>query len=728
MLIGLLVIIGVPLFGIICFLLLRLRDKVRALQSAVDRLSQQLTNLQSGSVAVPPPLPAALTPSSAQRLVPPPLPPAANAAPAAAPRSAKPLDWEAFLGVKLFAWIGGFVLFLGLAFAISYAFENNLIGPGLRVTGGGIVGLALVAAGLLSARRGYHAPAFSLSATGVLVLYTATYAAHAYYALVPLSVATVLMMLITAGALLLAVHLDAEVVVVLGILGGFLTPPLLWTGGSNPVPLFGYTAVLNLGTAAVALHKRWHWLVPLAALATVVTAFAWLIEFFSPAIAGTARWVFLLFLVQFIAIALTRQRAATAEDWTAIGAAIVGFGAIAAAMSFAYAGDATVHSAAFTFPFLLLANAGLLLLVIARNARTGGGSRDWIAAIALLLTWTVELGWHEERLGATSGAAPLLWYVAILALYVGFPYFAGRTERWPWSIAAVAGPLQFYLVHRGAAVTAPSLVNGLLPAAFALPYLLGVWFLVQRREIAPASADQRLASQSGAALLFLSLIMAVQFEREWITLGWALEGVALLLLYRVVPNPQLRWTAVIVLCAAFSRLALNPAVWEYHPRTGVPIWNWYLYAYGITAGCLLVAAKLLGREHKYPSRLLYTLGTITAFLLLNIEIADYFSVGPTLTFAFTGNFGRDMTYSIAWALFAFALLLIGMRQKARAARYAGIALLLTTLAKLFLNDFANLGPLYRIGAFIAVAVILIVASFVYQRFLAPTADNQDAAA
>jgi uncharacterized membrane protein len=515
---------------------------------------------------------------------------------------------------------------------------------------------------------------------------------------------------------------------VLGILGGFLTPPLLWTGGSNPVPLFGYTAVLNLGTAAVALHKRWHWLVPLAALATVVTAFAWLIEFFSPAIAGTARWVFLLFLVQFIAIALTRQRAATAENWTAIGAASVGFGAIAAAMSFAYAGDATVHSAAFTFPFLLLANAGLLLLVIARNAGTGGGSRDWIAAIALLLTWTVELGWHEERLGATSGAAPLLWYVAILALYVGFPYFAGCTERWPWSIAAVAGPLQFYLVYRGAAVTAPSLVNGLLPAAFALPYLLGVWFLVQRREIAPASADQRLASQSGAALLFLSLIMAVQFEREWITLGWALEGVALLLLYRVVPNPQLRWTAVIVLCAAFSRLALNPAVWEYHPRTGVPIWNWYLYAYGITAGCLLVAAKLLGREHKYPSRLLYTLGTITAFLLLNIEIADYFSVGPTLTFAFTGNFGRDMTYSIAWALFAFALLLIGMRQKARAARYAGIALLLTTLAKLFLNDFANLGPLYRIGAFIAVAVILIVASFVYQRFLAPTADNQDAAA
>ena len=79
-----------------------------------------------------------------------------------------------------------------------------------------------------------------------------------------------------------------------------------------------------------------------------------------------------------------------------------------------------------------------------------------------------------------------------------------------------------------------------------------------------------------------------------------------------------------------------------------------------------------------------------------------------------------MTYSIAWALFAFTLLLVGMKRKTRFVRYAGLALLIITLAKLFLHDLVNLSPLYRIGAFMAVAVILIVASFVYQRFLRPT--------
>ena len=59
-------------------------------------------------------------------------------------------------------------------------------------------------------------------------------------------------------------------------------------------------------------------------------------------------------------------------------------------------------------------------------------------------------------------------------------------------------------------------------------------------------------------------------------------------------------------------------------------------------------------------------------------------------------------------------------------RYAGLALLVVTLFKLFLHDLGNLSQLYRIGAFIGVAVILIVASFVYQRFLRPKADEQDA--
>jgi uncharacterized membrane protein len=136
-------------------------------------------------------------------------------------------------------------------------------------------------------------------------------------------------------------------------------------------------------------------------------------------------------------------------------------------------------------------------------------------------------------------------------------------------------------------------------------------------------------------------------------------------------------------------------------------------------GAWLFRAPRLSPFERVAPILLNSLGAVLTFLLLNIEIADYFSVGPTLTFSFSGNFARDMTYSIAWALYAFALLLVGMKQRIGWVRYAGVALLLVTLGKLFLHDLGNLSQLYRIGAFIGVAIILIVASFVYQRFLVP---------
>jgi uncharacterized membrane protein len=177
-----------------------------------------------------------------------------------------------------------------------------------------------------------------------------------------------------------------------------------------------------------------------------------------------------------------------------------------------------------------------------------------------------------------------------------------------------------------------------------------------------------------------------------------------------------------LLVIAFVRLAFNPAVLEYHRRAAMPIFNWYLYAYGLVAISLFAGAKLLAPPRHLVLRsnvrpVLATLGTVLAFLLLNIEIADFFSApGSTLTFEFRGNFARDMTYSIAWALFALVLLVAGIAKKVPAARYAAIGLLGVTLLKLFLHDLAQLAQLYRIGAFIGVAVIAMLASFLFQKF------------
>jgi uncharacterized membrane protein len=87
-----------------------------------------------------------------------------------------------------------------------------------------------------------------------------------------------------------------------------------------------------------------------------------------------------------------------------------------------------------------------------------------------------------------------------------------------------------------------------------------------------------------------------------------------------------------------------------------------------------------------------------------------------LTFEFGGNFARDLAYTVGWALFALALLGVGIWRSARAARYAALALLSVTLLKLFFHDLAQLGQLYRVGALVVVAAVAILASVLYQRF------------
>jgi hypothetical protein len=368
-----------------------------------------------------------------------------------------------------------------------------------------------------------------------------------------------------------------------------------------------------------------------------------------------------------------------------------------------------------------------LLLVVLMLGLTRLYSIDWMPAVGLVCVAALETTWHFNRFNPADPAQALTWYLVFLAVFSLFPFlflskFSDKVV--PWAAAAMAGPLQFFLVHRLMKAAYPNEVMGLLPAAFVIPSLLSLVVVLKKLPAVGAARMTQLAWFGGVALFFITLIFPIQFERQWITIGWALEGAALLWLFHRVPHAGLRLAGAGLLLAAFARLTLNPAIFDYHPRSATAIFNWYLYAYGIVTICLFVGARLLAApRHEVlkvnASPILTGLGTVLAFLLLNIEIADYFSApGSTLTFQFSGDFARDMTYSIAWAVFALVLLVTGIAKRVRTPRYAGLGLLGVTILKLFFHDLAQLDQLYRIGAFVAVAAIAMLASFAYQRFYA----------
>jgi Predicted membrane protein len=897
--------------------------------------------------SVPPPIPEKFIKSSVPEITRPPKP---------------SINWEQFMGAKLFAWIGGFALFLGVAFFVKYSFEHNLISPEMRVAIGFVVGASLVIGGLLLKRKENAVTAQTLCATGILVLYAVTFACRAYYhfAFFGLIPTFLLMTLITAIAFLLAVRLNAMVVAVLGIAGGFLTPVLLSTGEDHPLGLFVYIALLDVGLLAVAQRQRWNALPILGAFGTALMQLAWITTFFTAekyfagnkilvvmavfagfqglflaaaawakrtgqtnrellacalGLAGAAilsafyllsfptiahrpvvlfSYVFILDL-GVLALALLENRLTIANGlaglavfiflaaWTnfylttrylyialtfyfvfalfhsatplvlqpvrkiqvpwwsqafpalslllmlmpifqitelslavwpfVLIVDLLAFGLVLATgrllpilamlllslvaiggwllripseltglptALFILAGFATFFlvaagwagghfgvtktgapkffgnitdsanlsvqlpalSAAMPFLLLIMVTVRLplvnpspvfclaLLLIILLLAMSERLSLDLLPVVGLACVLALEHAWHFEHFNPSNpsrAAIPLIWYLGFYAVFMVFPFifhrkFAGKTA--PWIAAALAGPLNFYLVYDLVRNAYPSRFPGLVPLAFALPSLLGLLILLKGTPLTSPARNAQLALFGGATLFFITLIFPIQFDRQWITVGWALEGAALCWLFRRVPHPGLRLTGVFLLVIVFARLALNPAVLSYHPRAAFPMLNWYLYAYGIATVCLFAAGRFLAPPRNLVlgsnvRPLLYTLGTVLAFLLVNIEIADYFSTSGTvaLTFQFSGNFARDMSYSIAWALFALLMLIVGIRKQIAPVRYASLGLLGLTVLKLFFHDLSQLDQLYRISAFVAVAIIAMIASFLYQRFL-----------
>ncbi|MBL0058959.1 MAG: DUF2339 domain-containing protein [Elusimicrobia bacterium] len=294
-----------------------------------------------------------------------------------------------------------------------------------------------------------------------------------------------------------------------------------------------------------------------------------------------------------------------------------------------------------------------------------------------------------------------------------------------WVGSAAAGPLLFYLLYKVYVVFPGSSTIGALPAVLAVLTFAGLADVLRRDPDTLPRRQTLLAMFGGVALFFVSLIFPLHFDREWITLGWALEGLALVWLFRRVPHGGLKIWGGALLAIAFVRLAINPAVLEYHPRSGTPFFNWYLYAYGVTTACLFLSARLWRSDPDRPDAWagvpivtgLNALGAVLLFLLMNIQIADYFSPGATLTFNLSGSLAQDLSYTLGWGLFGLALLIQGLQKRSQGTQRASFVLLAVTIGKLFLHDVWRLPDLYKVAAFVGLAVVLIIASFLFQKFL-----------
>ncbi len=352
----------------------------------------------------------------------------------------------------------------------------------------------------------------------------------------------------------------------------------------------------------------------------------------------------------------------------------------------------------------------IALLVVAWliNAHELATIDVFITALATLLANTKTPG-QEAAFAA-----------AIYAPFIAYPLLLGRRVRDSIQphLAAVLASVAFFFFARHAIYDANlDAYIGALPLLQAGLMGLLLWQLVRIEPPAERKLS-RLALVAAAALAFVTVAIPLQLDKEWITIAWGLEAAALVWLFRRVPHEGLLLWADGLFIIVFVRLVLNPAVFAYHAKSTTPIVNWYLYTYLVPAAAFFAAAYLAPRHRKIAISLFNAAGTVLLFVLLNVEIADFYSIGETLTFNFiSSSLAQDLTYTIGWALFAIGMLIAGIALSVRAARIAALVLLLVTILKCFLHDLARLGGLYRVGSLLGLAVSLVIVGLLLQKFV-----------
>ena len=226
------------------------------------------------------------------------------------------------------------------------------------------------------------------------------------------------------------------------------------------------------------------------------------------------------------------------------------------------------------------------------------------------------------------------------------------------------------------------------------------------------------------AVVFLTIAIPLKAHGRWLTIGWLVEGAALLWVSTRTRSLLLRVLSIFCLVLGlFALLAVNPSA------STTPLFNQrfgtYCVAITVFAFVLWLARKAPPEDRpqdpaSWPVLAAASVLLINGLILLAIgwEIHSFW-----WSLQWRGNMKlmhsymmyAQFTYSAFFMAFGAALLAIGFWRRSPFLRWQALVLLAISIAKVFLFDISSLSEGYRILSFLGLGALLLAVSFVYQR-------------
>lgn len=455
---------------------------------------------------------------------------------------------ELLVGGRGLQIAGFFSLFLGAAFFLKIAIDNDWIPEAFRILLGLIAGSAFVVAGFRSRVR---AIGEGFVALGSATLYLSLWAASGAYHLIPPELGLAGMLGVTAALGAIAYRRRSELTALVGIAGGFATPLLIPQHAADPLALALYVLTLCGAALTLGVLARFR-------LVTVGTFAAALV--YAPCFAVSTEWsaaqsvaTATAFFVELSIALLVTARRSNDVDAIDIGLTIANVFVFLAALSY----DLRDHHVALGVMLTALGSALLAPVVtgfIAKRARPIYG----VAALGSL-TLALPAFFSESHAALLSAFAiegavlfvvgaryvlPAIRWAGIAAIggviFASFIQFAAFTAHTPvlndrfFTLAIIAGAL--LVMARVARDDLPLLGDN---EAFIFRYVGFAINLIVLGAITQETLDLNVAGS-------LEAVTSVSIKQMALSLVWTTYASLVMALGMRMGNMSLRWQSLAI--------------------------------------------------------------------------------------------------------------------------------------------------------------------------------------
>lgn len=651
---------------------------------------------------------------------------------------------EKFIGENLISKVGILILIIGLSIGVKYSIDHQLISPMLRLILGYLSGFTLLLIGFKLKAKYFNYSAILVSGA-IAVLYFMNFATYGIYNFIPQWLSFVLLFVCSVFAVICAIYYNTVIIALIGLVGAYVVPFLIGENTGEVDFLFSYFTVINTAILVVSVKKNWQLLNYFSYIFTWLFILLWYafnyqtsLYFYS--FLSFISVTFLLFYLQFIWYKIKNHLLFVASDVVLILSNTflfyaIGFSIIkSCALYNNYLGAFTIFNAllqffiakwvfakkladknlfylslGLVFTFITLAIAvelngswitlfwlmeALILNAIAQKQKIDFYEKISIPLIilsflSLLQDWANGFDLQHIAPFANWFFCSSVVYACILAVIVKIQFKNSFYNLSKFLNPALLIAIGFFTFYRELVFWFNSLV----------------WDAKKVNNLVHAINIKDIYALKSIVLIVFTLFFAfvIDFINQKKLSLRALQIVSFVLILLSI--------GVYFTQGQSSLSVLQNSYLQNQTYLSFSLFNVWVrfFTYAAVFFSILQLRKIVLQ--------IISEGIVTVQILLQFFILWILSFEVNyLSLSVLFLKGNNLTLTILWTIFAVYLIVLGIVKKASYYRIAAMFLLGITVLKLIFFDLANFNTIAKTIVFIAVGVLLLIISFIYNKY------------